>query len=141
NESNIDQKETSRDTRKVMEPKQVSSSTPAGAASVITAPEKRHEKRLHIAVPVKVFPDIASIESQNCCTYEISTTGARLVMPPGIKSVGQTIWLQRQNRRARYKVAWIGEEGTSLHGQVGVENLEPGNVIWEPEIKARIMRS
>ena len=92
-------------------------------------------------MPVKVFPDIASIESQNCCTYEISTTGARLVMPPGIKTVGQTIWLQRQNRRARYRVAWIGQEGTSQQGQVGVETLEPGNVIWEPEIKARIMRS
>jgi hypothetical protein len=124
-----------------MEPKQVASSVPAGAASVITASPKRHEKRLHLAVPVKVFPDVASIESQNCCTYEISTTGARLVMPPGIKTVGQTIWLQRQNRRARYRVAWIGQEGTSQEGQVGVESLEPANVIWEPEIKARIMRS
>jgi hypothetical protein len=124
-----------------MEPKQVTPSAPAGAASVATASDKRHEKRLHLAVPVKVFPDIASIESQNCCTYEISTTGARLVMPPGIKSVGQTIWLQRQNRRARYKVAWIGKDGTSQQGQVGVETLEPANVIWEPEIKARIMRS
>jgi hypothetical protein len=124
-----------------MEPKQVTPMAPAGAATVATAPEKRREKRLHIAVPVKVFPDIASIESQNCCTYEISATGARLVTPPGIKSVGQTIWVQRQNRRARYKVAWIGQEGTSLEGQVGVESLEPANVIWEPEIKARIMRS
>lgn len=125
-----------------MEPKQVASSAAlARAASVVAVPEKRHEKRLHLAVPVKVFPDVASIESQNCCTYEISATGARLVTPPGIKSVGQTIWLQRQNRRARYRVAWIGQEGTSLQGQVGVESLEPGNVIWEPEIKARIMRS
>ena len=114
---------------------------PAGAATVANAPEKRREKRLHIAVPVKVFPDIAGIESQNCCTYEISATGARLVTPPGIKTVGQTIWVQRQNRRARYKVAWIGQEGTSLEAQVGVESLEPANVIWEPEIKARIMRS
>ena len=124
-----------------MEPKQVASPATAGASPVVTAPEKRHEKRLHLAVPVKVFPDVASIESQNCCTYEISATGVRLVAPPGIKSVGQTIWLQRQNRRARYKVAWIGKEGTSQQGQVGVETLEPGNVIWEPEIKARIMRS
>jgi hypothetical protein len=92
-------------------------------------------------VPVKVFPDISSIESQNCCTYEISTNGARLVAPPGIKATGQVIWLQRQNRRAKYKVMWIGEPGTSLQGQVGVETLEPSNVIWEPEIKARIMRS
>jgi PilZ domain len=113
----------------------------ASAASVASAMDKRNEKRLHLAVPVKVFPDISSIESQNCCTYEISTNGARLVAPPGIKTVGQTIWLQRQNRRARYKVMWIGEPGTSLQGQVGVETLEPSNVIWEPEIKARIMRS
>jgi hypothetical protein len=124
-----------------MEPKQVLSFASAGATSVATPPDKRHEKRLHLAVPVKVFPDIASIESQNCCTYEISATGARLVAPPGIKTVGQTVWVQRHNRRARYKVAWIGESGTSLEGQVGVESLEPANVIWEPEIKARIMRS
>ena len=122
----------------VMDPKQ---NAPVSSTSAATIAEKRHEKRLHLAVPVKVFPDVASFESHNCCTYEISTSGARLVAPPGIKSVGQTIWLQRQNRRARYRVAWIGKEGTSQQGQVGVECLEPANVIWEPEIKARIMRS
>jgi hypothetical protein len=140
NQSNIDQNGACRDTRKVMQPKQPSPSAPAGATASV-APEKRHEKRLHLAVPVKVFPDVASVEAQNCCTYEISTTGARLVAPPGIKNVGQIIYLQRQNRRARYKVAWIGQVSTQLQGQVGVESLEPANVIWEPEIKARIMRS
>jgi hypothetical protein len=124
-----------------METKQGVPVASASAASVAAAMDKRNEKRLHLAVPVKVFPDISSIESQNCCTYEISTNGARLVAPPGIKATGQIIWLQRQNRRARYKVMWIGEPGTSLQGQVGVETLEPSNVIWEPEIKARIMRS
>ena len=111
------------------------------ASASATAVDKRQEKRLHLAVPVKVFPDISSIESQNCCTYEISTHGARLVAPPGIKSIGQTIWLQRQSRRARYKVVWIGEPGTSLASQVGVETLEPANVIWEPEIRQRIMKA
>ncbi len=124
-----------------METKQGAPLVSASATSVAAALDKRNEKRLHLAVPVKVFPDVSSIESQNCCTYEISTNGARLVAPPGIKTPGQVIWLQRQNRRARYKVMWIGEPGTSLQGQVGVETLEPSNVIWEPEIKARIMRS
>src|SRR6266566_9992597 len=110
-------------------------------SSAATAVDKRREKRLNLAVPVKVFPDIASVETQACCTYEISTTGARLVAPPGIKRVGQIIWMQRQNRRAKYKVIWIGEPDSSLAGQVGVETLEPANVIWENEIKARIMRS
>lgn len=142
-ESNIDQIGDHRDTQKVMEPKKGLPIAAPGAAPSATAAavEKRHEQRLHIAVPVKVFPDVASSDSHNCCTYEISTHGARLVAPPGIKSVGQTVWLQRQNRRARYKVMWIGEKGTSLSGQVGVESLEPSNVIWEQEIKTRIQRS
>ncbi len=124
-----------------MEPKAGLPSASRASTAVIAPAEKRHEKRLHLAVPVKVFPDVASPDSHNCCTYEISTNGARLVTPPGIKTTGQTIWLQRHNRRARYKVMWIGEPGTSLQGQVGVESLEPANVIWEAEIKARIMRS
>lgn len=125
-----------------MEPKKVPSPVAvSSAARTATAVDTRQEKRLHLAVPVKVFPDIASIESQNCCTYEISTHGARLVAPAGIKAVGQTIWLQRQNRRARYKVIWIGEPGTSLESQVGVETLEPANVIWEPEIRSRILKA
>ena len=124
-----------------MEQKPGASVAASAASSAVAAADKRREKRLHLAVPVKIFPDIASVETQACCTYEISTTGARLVAPPGIKRVGQIIWMQRQNRRAKYKVIWIGEPDSSLAGQVGVETLEPANVIWENEIKARIMRS
>jgi len=124
-----------------MEQKPGASVAASAASSAVTAADKRREKRLHLAVPVKVFPDIASMETQACCTYEISTTGARLVAPPGIKRVGQIIWMQRQNRRAKYKVIWIGEPDSSLAGQVGVETMEPANVIWENDIKARIMRS
>jgi len=124
-----------------MEQKPSASVAASAGSTTAAAMDKRREKRLHLAVPVKVFPDVASMETQACCTYEISTTGARLVAPPGITRVGQIIWLQRQNRRAKYKVIWIGEPDSSLAGQVGVETLEPANVIWEAEIKARIMRS
>lgn len=103
------------------------------------AVDKRQEQRLHIAVPVKIFPDVRSVESYTCCTYEVSLVGARLASLPAVTTVGQVIWMQRQNRRARYKVIWIGQEGTSQAGQIGVESMEPGNVIWESEIKARIM--
>ena len=103
--------------------------------------DKRQEQRVHIAVPVKIFPDIRSVESFTCCTYEVSLLGARLASLPSVTNVGQVIWLQRLNRRAKYKVIWIGQEGTSQAGQIGVESMEPGNVIWENEIKTRIMSS
>lgn len=103
------------------------------------AVDTRQEPRLHLAVPVKVSSDAKGVDWQSCCTYEISLLGARIAALPGIKQVGQVIWIQRQSRRARYRVAWIGEAGTSQAGQVGVETLEPANVIWEPEIKTRVL--
>lgn len=109
------------------------------AKSSAVAVDTRQEQRLHIAVPVKVSPDIRATDWHTCCTYEISLVGARLNALPGISKVGQVIWMQRQNRRAKYKVIWIGQVGTSQAGQVGVELMEPANIIWESEIKARIM--
>jgi len=113
-----------------------SKAVPGSEASVLDA--RRDEQRLHIAVPVKVFPDLKSFESHTCCTYEISPYGARIAALPGINQVGQIIFIQRQNRRARYKVAWIGKPNTSHAGQIGVESMEPSNIIWETEIKARL---
>ncbi|HKW75627.1 MAG TPA: PilZ domain-containing protein [Terriglobales bacterium] len=109
---------------------------PSGA----TAVDPRQENRVHLAVPVKVFPDIKSTESYSCCTYELSMTGARVAAAPGIREPGQIIYVQRQNRRARYQVVWVGKPDTSQAGQMGVISLEPANVIWENEIKTRILR-
>jgi hypothetical protein len=107
--------------------------------SSVTVPDNRREHRLHIAVPVKVFADLRTTESQTCCTYEISLIGVRLVAPQGITQVGQVVSLQRHGRRARYKVIWIGKPGTPHEGQVGVEVLEPNNLIWDNEIKSRLL--
>lgn len=111
----------------------------ASGQSASLALDKRQEQRIHIAVSVKIFPDIRSAESFTCCTYEVSLLGARLASLPAVTKVGQVVWMQRQNRRAKYKVIWIGEDGTSQAGQIGVEAMEPATVIWENEIKARIM--
>jgi hypothetical protein len=113
------------------------------AAAGPTRPEidLRRERRIHIAVPVKVFADAAGTDFQTCCTYEISTIGVRLVAPTGVREVGQIIALQRQTRRARYKVIWIGKPGTAEAGQVGVETLEPNNSIWENEIRTRLLKA
>jgi hypothetical protein len=109
------------------------------ASPSATVPDTRREHRLHIAVPVKVFADLKTAESQTCCTYEISLIGVRLVAPNGITQVGQVVSLQRHGRRARYKVIWIGKPGTPHEGQVGVEALEPNNLIWDNEIRRRLL--
>jgi hypothetical protein len=113
----------------------------AAAPSASPARSERREKRLHVAVPVKVFLDPNTPNYQLCCTYEISNFGARLVAVSGVTRVGQIIFLQRHSRRARYKVMWIGEPKTQQAGQIGVEAMEAGNVIWENDLRVRIMQS
>lgn len=115
----------------------------AAATPGVTPPksEQRRERRLHVAVPVKLFLEQDSSNYQLCCTYEISMIGARLVAVSGINKVGQIVWLQRQNRRARYKVIWIGEPGSELAQQIGVETQEPTNVIWESELRMRMSQA
>jgi hypothetical protein len=116
---------------------------PSGTApgpGVEAPSDQRREQRLNVAVPVKVFLTETSATFQLCCTYEVSLVGARLVAVSGVTKVGQVVWLQRHNRRAKYKVIWIGQQGTAQANQVGVEVLEPANVIWENELRARIMQ-
>lgn len=139
-QSNIDRSAYPPDTEQVMQP--MPGRSPATDSSVAAAPiDARREKRINVAVPVKVFTDPGGTACQLCCTYEISLVGARLVAVSGITEVGQTVWLQRHNKRAKYRVIWIGGASTSQSGQVGVETLEPANVIWENELKIRIMQS
>ena len=111
------------------------------SGATATAPKsERREKRLHVAVPVKLFVEADSTNYQLCCTYEISMVGARLVAVSGVTKTGQIIWLQRHNRRAKYKVIWIGKPGTQQAEQIGVELLDPNTVIWESELQMRINR-
>ena len=116
-----------------------------GAQTAQTAPAKpavdpRRYRRLAIALTVKVFADASNLDFQTCCTYEISLMGVRLVMPNGIKEIGQVVMLQRHNRRAKYKVSWIGQPDTPEAGQVGLEALELQNVIWDNELRAKLSR-
>ena len=113
--------------------------SPQGGATS-SPDDARHERRLHIAIAVKVFSSGRTTDAQTCCTYDISATGARLVAPHGVREVGQVVSLQRLSRRAAYKVVWIGKPGTSRQGQVGVTAINPNNVIWEHEIMTRLKR-
>lgn len=111
---------------------------PNAAAGVV---DPRRENRVSIAVRVKIFLDPNSQNFQHGCTYDVSMIGARLQAGTGIQQVGQEIWIQRLSKRAKYRVNWVGQPGTSEAGQVGVDLLEPDNVIWEGELKAKIMQA
>jgi len=51
------------------------------------------------------------------------------------------VYVQRHGRRAKYKVIWIGKPGTRHADQVGVECMEPNNIIWEQDIRTRLQQA
>jgi hypothetical protein len=93
---------------------------------------RRSEQRIALRVPILVRgKDIrGSPFTVTAQTHDITATGASLNGLKGIAYVGSKIEIEYQNRKAMYRVQWIGQVGTPRSGHAGVKCLEPGNYIW-----------
>jgi hypothetical protein len=67
-------------------------------------------------------------------TVEISGTGASLTELNGAGPPGAKIEIEYQGKKARFRIQWVGKDGTKRANQVGVRGLEPGNIIWGVEL-------
>ena len=68
--------------------------------------------------------------SQVARTVEISGNGARLEGVTCLQQAGEVIGVQHGNQKARFRILWIGENGTAEQGQIGIGCLESGKCIW-----------
>jgi hypothetical protein len=66
---------------------------------------------------------------QTARTAEVSAKGARLEGITCLK-VGEVIGVQHGNQKARFRVVWIGEQGTPEQGQIGIACLDADRCIW-----------
>jgi hypothetical protein len=74
--------------------------------------------------------------AQSSNTMDISEDGARLDGIAYLTSPGEVIEVKRRWRgKARFRVAWVGQIGTSESNQVGIYNLDPVRLPWRVQIK------
>jgi hypothetical protein len=71
--------------------------------------------------------------AQSAYTVDLSEDGARLDGIGFLTSPGQTIEVRRLWRKARFRVVWIGQVGTTESNQVGVV-LQSEKNIWRVEV-------
>lgn len=71
--------------------------------------------------------------AQSAYTVDLSEDGARLDGIGFLTSPGQTIEVRRLWRKARFRVVWIGQVGTTESNQVGVV-LQSEKNIWRVEL-------
>jgi hypothetical protein len=62
--------------------------------------------------------------------HDISGSGASLTGLNGVGVPGTKLDLEYQGRKARFRIQWVGQEGSARADQVGLRCLEPGNYIW-----------
>ncbi|NIV35492.1 MAG: hypothetical protein GWN58_40390 [Anaerolineae bacterium] len=93
---------------------------------------RRYEPRLARELPVRVRgkdrygnPFVQEVQ-----TLDVSRRGARLDGVACLERPGQIIEVQRAREKARFRVAWVGQLGTSQADQIGIFCLEPGKCIW-----------
>ncbi len=75
--------------------------------------------------------------SQSSYTLDISQDGARLDNLGCLTTPGDVIEVKRRwHGKARFRVAWIGQLGTSESNQIGICMLESGKLPWQSKVPA-----
>lgn len=73
--------------------------------------------------------------AQSSYTLDISNDGARLENLGYLTSPGEVIEVKRRwHGKARFRVAWIGQIGTSESNQIGICMLESGKLPWRSKV-------
>lgn len=69
-------------------------------------------------------------------TVDISRHGVVLEGLASRVSLGEVISLQYKGRKARYRVIWEGEAGTEKAGQLGLEQVNLRDDLWQQDLPA-----
>jgi hypothetical protein len=93
---------------------------------------RRTEHRVAACLPVVVYgvDDRGNPFTQTATAANVSASGALLQGLECIGSPGTTIAIEYEDRKALFRVLWIGEQGSSRAGQIGVQCLDAGKFIW-----------
>ena len=98
----------------------------------------RREQRERIVLPVKVHGSNARGEplSETACLTDVSRNGARVEGTHCIHHVHQTVTLEHNGVKVKFRVAWVGEQGTRLAGCAGLQSIEPMASLFGIELPA-----
>ncbi len=95
--------------------------------------KRRREDRIDVVLPVRIF----GIDSQNkpfnlrTETVDVTRLGARLHNVNCFSKAGEVVGVQYEDRKARFRVCWVGLPGTPKEGDIGIQLMESDRPIWD----------
>jgi hypothetical protein len=75
--------------------------------------------------------------SEQACTLNITSNGARIAGLKHTPNVGDFLEVQRGAKRDVFRIVWVGEEYTDTEGQVGVVCESKNVSVWEASLLQR----
>jgi hypothetical protein len=99
---------------------------------------RRQYKRHRIALPVTIsgLDGNGNHYSQSATTAEIGVNGMRLRGIRCLRAPGELVQVEYRGRRARYRVSWLGANGTCWEGMVGLQGLEGARFLFSDHLPA-----
>jgi PilZ domain len=96
----------------------------------------RNSKRIRVAFPIRLsFTEAKDgLSFVLTCTYDISETGARIGCQVPL-SIGETVIVERKNRKAKYQVVWVGSAGDDAPALAGIEAISGNEPLWDEETR------
>ena len=99
---------------------------------------KRKEPRSQRALAVRVLgmdvngrPILETVQTVNISRHGVVIEGLRSRVNPG-----EVVSLQYKDRKVRYRVVWEGEAGTERAGQLGLEQVNLHDDLWQKDLPA-----
>ena len=98
---------------------------------------ERTDKRIHVAFPIKITysDEEGKPRFEMACTYDISAHGARVTGLRCAKEAGEIVVVERGRNKAYCRVVWIGDAGSPLSQQVGIQCVEAQKTLWDSELR------
>jgi hypothetical protein len=95
--------------------------------------DRRRQQRVSVELPVTIWGVDAYARpfTQPVSLRTISGRGATLQGVSVQLKRGDLVDVQYQGIKAQFRIVWLGNPGTDMHGEVGVENLSKDMLLWD----------
>lgn len=87
---------------------------------------------MEVRLPVRIWgmDAMGRLFSVDARTVDITPVGACIEGPFESLQRGTVVAIRCNRSHARFRIVWIGEQGSTRQGQIGVRCTEPGKYIW-----------
>jgi hypothetical protein len=95
--------------------------------------DRRRQSRVFVELPVQIWGMDANSRpfTQSASVRSISSGGATLQGVDVRLKPGDLLDVQYQGSRTQFRVVWLGQPGTEIEGEVGLESTSAETKLWD----------